>query len=145
MKQLLIIFLLFSITQTATSQDILEDYISNFTYESTKTMRIDNEKLTQLLIDDEAILLDIRFKEEQESWVMPFATLMPISELPAKYESLDKSKLIVTACPQKDRSIIAMMYLKSKGFNVMYLSDGLLGLADYLKGGKAKVFIKKLN
>lgn len=145
MKQALCIFLFFSIAHTATSQDILDNYLTNFTYEARKDMKVSSEELTQLLIDDKAILLDIRFEEEQKSWNMPYAMLMPLPTVPANYKSLDKSKIIVTACPHKDRAIIAMMYLKSKGYNVRYLTDGLLGLADYLKGDKAKAFIEKLN
>jgi hypothetical protein len=34
-----------------------------------------------------------------------------------------------------------MMYLKSKGYKVKYLSEGLLKLADYLRGDNAKNFI----
>jgi rhodanese-related sulfurtransferase len=145
MKRTLTLFLLFSVALTASSQEILDTYITNFSYESTKTMRVNNEELAQLLIEDKAILLDIRFKEEQQSWLMPYAVLMPLPDLPANYKSLDKTKIIITACPQKDRSIIAMMYLKSKGYEVMYLSGGLLGLADHLKGGKARAFINKLE
>jgi len=57
-------------------------------------------------------------------------------------DKIDKKKLIVTACPHNDRAIIAMIYLKSQGYNVKYLSDGLLGLADYLRGNNALDFIQ---
>ena len=36
---------------------------------------------------------------------------------------------------------MAMMYLKSKGYQAAYLKDGLLGLADYLRGDNANNFI----
>lgn len=55
---------------------------------------------------------------------------------------LKKDKIIVTACPLKDRAALAMVYLKTKGFNAKYLVDGLLGLAEYLRGDKAREFIQ---
>lgn len=108
-------------------------------------MKVSNEELLELLLSKQAILLDIRFEEEQKAWSMPYAVFMPLPDLPARTTELDKSMTIVTACPHKDRAIMAMMYLKSKGFEVRYLQDGLLGLAEYLRGDKAREFIKLLD
>jgi hypothetical protein len=47
---------------------------------------------------------------------------------------LPRDKIIVTACPHKDRAIIAMVYLRTKVFDARYLSDGLIGLAENLRG-----------
>jgi len=55
---------------------------------------------------------------------------------------LDKNKVIVTACPHKDRATIAMVYLKTKGYNAKYLEDGLVGLAEALRGDAAREFVK---
>lgn len=145
MKQKLLVLLFFIIATNAFSQNNLETFINNFNYESRKDMKVSSEEIIQLLIEDKAILLDIRFEEEQKSWVMPYAMLMPLPEITSDYVLLDKSKIIVTACPHNDRAIIAMVFLKSKGFTTGYLSDGLLGLADYLRGDKAKLFIEKLD
>lgn len=144
MKRILFFFFSLILAPNAISQNILDNYLTNFNYESRKSMKVSSEELTKLLIEDKAILLDIRFVEEQASWLMPYAVLMPLPNIPTEYTSLDKSKVIVTACPHKDRAIIAMMYLKSKGFEARYLSDGLLGLADYLRGDTAKIFVDKL-
>jgi len=46
---------------------------------------------------------------------MDYALKMPLAQLPERYEELPNNKLIVTACPHKDRAIMAMMFLKSKG------------------------------
>ena len=35
-----------------------------------------------------------------------------------------------------------LVYLKTKGFKARYLEDGLTGLAEYLRGDKARDFIK---
>jgi rhodanese-related sulfurtransferase len=74
---------------------------------------------------------------------MPYAINIPINELPKRLNELDKSKLIVTACPHKDRAIMARTYLKLKGYNTRYLVDGLIGLAEFLRGDNAKEFIEE--
>lgn len=71
---------------------------------------------------------------------MPFAISIPLPDLPASLDKPDKDILIVTACPARDRAIIAIAYLKTRGYNVKYLTDGLLGLASYLRGDNALEF-----
>jgi len=54
-------------------------------------------------------------------------------------------KIIVTACPHCDRAIIARTYLTLQGYQSKYLTDGLLELAEYLRGDKAKDFIDEIK
>ena len=146
MKNSNIIFLVFTIIFTSfmNGQELkLEDYLLNYDYESRIEMKMQSKNLIQLLKDNEAQLIDIRFEEEYQSWNMPIAINIPLADLPNNLEKLDKSKLIVTACPHKDRAIIAMIYLKTKGYEVKYLTDGLLGLAGNLRGDNAYDFIKR--
>lgn len=139
-------FIVLALTSTLVSgQSKLDDFLSDFNYESRKEMKVSSEQIVTLLQDNQAILVDIRFEEEQAAWQMPYALKMPLPTLPSRYNELPKDKLIVTACPHKDRAIIAMVYLISKGYQVAYLSEGLLGLAEYLRGNNAKNFIKKLK
>ena len=138
----LILFSLLLITRISFGQTSLETFIKDFDYEGRKEMKVSSEQLVTLLQEDKAVLVDIRFPEEQAAWQMDYAIKMPLPNLPARYDELPKDKLIVTACPHKDRAIIAMVYLKSKRYNVAYLKDGLLGLADYLRGDNASDFIK---
>lgn len=91
-----------------------------------------------------AVLVDIRFKEEQQTWGPYFGLKIPLSELPSRLNELPKDKIIVTACPHKDRAIIAMSYLRSKGIPARYLSDGLIGLAENLRGDAALYFLMDL-
>ena len=58
---------------------------------------------------------------------------------------LDASKLIVTACPHNIRANIAIHYLKTKGFNVKLLTNGLTGLMSNLLSGNAKKMYKFIN
>ena len=117
------------------------DYLQRFTYEERVAMKIGKVELTVLLEEGKAQLVDIRFREEYEAWHMPLAINIPLNELPRRLDELDKSKTIVTACPHKDRAIMARTYLKLKGYDARYLKDGLLGLAEYWRGDSAKEFI----
>ncbi|MBC6491301.1 rhodanese-like domain-containing protein [Flavihumibacter stibioxidans] len=139
------IAIIFSLSSSfAYSQELsLEKYLTDYTYESRKEMKIGSEQLVALLKKGEAILIDVRFLEEYKSWNMPVAKHIPLPELPQRLTEIDKTKIIVTACPHKDRAIIGMLYLKTRGFSVKYLDDGLTGLAEYLRGDKAKFFINK--
>lgn len=143
--RILAIGLFFCTFNTIAQEDAIEGYVTNFSYEDRKEMKVSSEEILQLLLSKEAVLVDIRFKEEQASWNMDFALQMPLHSLPKRHIELSKNQLIVTACRHKDRAIIAMMYLKSKGYRVAYLKDGLLGLAEYLRGDKAKEFIQQMK
>jgi len=143
MKKILVLLVaILNFVSCASAQDVvLEEYLLTYDYQARKDMRVDSEELVQLIKTKKAILLDIRFKEEYQSWNMPFAVSIPLPDLPNNLSKLDKNKLIITACPHNDRAIIAMLYLKTKGYKVKYLSDGLLTLADYLRGNNALNFI----
>ena len=118
-----------------------DTYLNAFTYEERKAMKINSVELSVMLEEGTAQLVDIRFREEYAAWNMPFSLNIPISELPKRLNELDKTKLIVTACPHKDRAIIARTFLKLKGYDTRYLTDGLIGLAEFLRGDNAKEFI----
>lgn len=119
------------------------EYLNSFTYEERKDMKIGSVELVVMLEEGTAQLVDIRFKEEYEAWHMPASINIPLNELPKRLAELDKSKLIVTACPHKDRAIMARTFLKLKGYDTRYLKDGLIGLAEYLRGDNAREFIQE--
>jgi multidrug efflux pump subunit AcrB/rhodanese-related sulfurtransferase len=146
MKQLVFIFLLAAMCRPAYSSDAgLEQYIAAFDYTTGKEMKIDSKELVQLLKEGKAQLIDIRFAEEYSAWkVMPSMNI-PLNQLPARLAELDKTKIIVTACPHKDRATVAMVYLRSKGIKARYLIDGLIGLAENLRGDTAKDFVNALE
>lgn len=118
-------------------EDSLGNYLSRFDYEERAKMRISSRELIPLLREGRAQLVDIRLREEQQAWSMGFGLQIPLNELPDRLKELDRSKLIVTACPHMDRAILARIFLVLKGFQAKYLQDGLLGLADYLRGDRA--------
>ena len=115
----------------------LEQYLLDFDYAERRDKKIGSKELLKLLKEKKAVLVDIRFQEEYTAWRMGFGLHIPLNELPKRLKELDRTKLVVTACPHKDRSALAMAYLKTRGFDVKYLEDGLLGLAELLRGDKA--------
>lgn len=142
MKKILIYILLFVACTTAIANDQqLETYISNFNYEARKEMKMDSKGLLKLLMEGKAQLIDIRFQEEHTAWNVGYSKNIPLNELPKRLNEIDKNKIIVTACPHKDRAIIAMTYLRSKGIQAKYLTDGLIGLAENLRGDNAEEFV----
>jgi len=146
MKKILISILLLGLYTTADADDQqLEKYISNFDYEARKEMKIGSERLIELLKEDRAQLIDIRFPEEYAAWKAGPAKNIPLNELPGRLNEIDTTKIIVTACPHKDRATIAMVYLRSKGIAAKYLTDGLIGLSENLRGDNARDFINALE
>jgi len=130
--------------QAFTEPITLENYLLGYNYESRKEMKSSSKQTIDLLEDGKAVLVDIRFAEEQQAWGMGFGLKIPLNELPKRLAELPKDKIIVTACPHKDRAAIAMVYLRTQGFDARYLSDGLISLAENLRGEDAKYFMELL-
>ncbi len=122
-----------------------EKYIKDFKYESIPAMKMSSKKLIELLPSDTVQVIDIRFKEEYDIWNTGIFKNIPINELPKRLEELGLDKLIVTACPHSIRPNIAMHYLKTKGFNVKFLSDGMTTFNSLLLGGDADNLYVLLN
>lgn len=146
MKTLYTVILLTVMTLPAFASDgNIEKYISEFGYIDRIEMKINSKELIDLLKQGKAQLIDIRFKEEYSAWNVQPSVSIPLNELPQRLKDIDTNKVIVTACPHKDRAIIAMVYLRSKGIDARYLTDGLIGLAENLRGDNAYDFIDALN
>ncbi len=146
MKHVLICIFIFGLYTPVNADDLqLESYISSFNYKARKEMKIDSKALIKLLMRDKAQLIDIRFHEEYAAWQVGPSISIPLNELPKRLDEIDNSKIIITACPHKDRAIIAMVYLRSKGIKAKYLTDGLIGLAENLRGDNAEEFIVELK
>ena len=123
----------------------LDEYLRSFDMEERTNMKIKSAEMLNMMEEGTAVLIDIRSKEEFASWNMGFAKNIPLNELPSRLYELPKNKLIITACPHNDRANIARIYLITKGYNARYLNDGLLKVADYLRGDNAVEFQDELN
>ena len=146
MKNIIYILLILSLAMTLQAQTktiSFETYLSDFDYEERLAMKLNSVELSVMLEEGTAQLIDIRFKEEYEAWHINSAINIPLNELPKRLGELDKNKLIVTACPHKDRAIMARTFLRLKGYKSRYLTDGLIGLAEYWRGDSAREFIQE--
>ena len=119
-------------------------YLQNFDYQERIDMKIKLTELLELYEKNEAQIIDIRFNEEYEAWSVGFGDHIPLNELPNRLNEIDKTKTIVTMCPHYDRAEIARLFLKLEGFNARYLTDGMLGIVDYLRGDKARDYMAKI-
>lgn len=122
----------------------LEEYLLSYDYDARREMKANSLFLIDHLMDDDVVLVDIRFTEELQVWNVNFALHIPLNELPQRLDELPKDKLIVTACPHKDRAILAMAYLRTRGYQARYLEDGLIGLAENLRGDDARMLMQFL-
>ena len=120
-------------------------YLRGFDYQERKNMKIQLSEFLELYAKGEAQVIDIRFREEYEAWHIGFGDHIPLNELPDRLDEIDKNKTIVTMCPHYDRAEIARLFLKLKGYNARYFTDGMLKLVDYLRGDKAKDYITKIK
>ena len=141
---LTLFFIVVTMLPVSAAEEGFDRFLSSFDYETRADMKVDSKKLIKLLAEKKAVLVDIRFPEEAAAWRMGFGLFIPLNELPKRHRELPKDKIIVTACPHKDRSSIAMAFLRSKGYNARYLTDGLIGLAEALRGDTAADFMEEL-
>lgn len=117
-------------------------FLTAFDFETRADMKASSKQLLKLIEEKKAVLVDIRFKEENLAWRMGFGLAIPLNELPKRLNELPKDKIIVTACPHKERAAMAMTYLRTKGYNARFLTDGLIGLAEALRGDVAAEFLE---
>ncbi len=72
----------------------------------------------------EFLLLDVRQPEEYKAGHIPGAMLIPLGELEARQEELDRSKKIITYCRSGHRSMAAAITLCGLGFKGVHHLDG---------------------
>ncbi len=142
---LMITMLLVAPAAFAAGDLTFESYLKRFDYQERKDVKIGVPEMLQLYKQGKVQIIDVRFSEEHQAYSFGFIKNIPLNELPDRLGELDKTKIIITACPHYDRAEIARTYLTLKGYRSKYLTDGLLGLAEYLRGDKAKDFIKEIK
>jgi len=116
----------------------MHEFVKNVVPAEMKNMRIEIDEFIELYNEGKCELVDVRVPMETKVWQVNFGLKIPAPELPERLDELPKDKLIVVACPKADRSNMVRTWLATQGYEVKYLSGGLLGLMDHLKGGLAK-------
>jgi rhodanese-related sulfurtransferase len=143
---LAMLFALLMITPAYSGESLsFENYLKAFDYQERRNMKIGIQEMLHLYKQGRVQIIDIRFREEHQVYSFGFIKHIPLNELPDRLKELDRSKIIVTVCPHYDRAEIARTFLTLKGYQSKYLVEGLLGLADYLRGDRAKDFINDMK
>ena len=120
-------------------------YLRGFDYVERSAMKIQIKEVLDLYAQGRAQLIDIRFADEARAWSIGIGTQIPLNELPDRLGELSREKTIVTMCPHYDRAEIARLYLTMQGYTARYLTDGMLGLADFLRGDRARDYMAWLS
>ncbi len=95
--------------------------------ESDINLRISPQELKSKIDKGEKIfLLDVRQPDEHNYAKITGSFLLPLNELPSKFESLSRERPIVAYCHHGVRSLTATRFLVQKGFkNVKSLEGGI--------------------
>lgn len=117
------------------------DYLRGFGYDERKAMKIQLPEMFKLYAEGKVQVIDIRFNEEYAAWQVCIGQLIPLNELPDRLDELDHDKTIVTMCPHYDRAEIDRLYLTLQGYHSRYLTDGMLGIANHLRGDIARDYM----
>lgn len=85
------------------------------------------------------VVLDVREPQEYQINRIPASVLIPLGELPQRYEELDANAAIVCQCKSGARSAKAAAFLRGVGFrNVSNLTGGILGWIDQVDPSQPK-------
>lgn len=85
------------------------------------------------LINDGAVILDVRTAAEYASGHIKGSVNIPVDQLKSKMGSLKKDKTIVTCCASGMRSASAKGILKANGFAEVHNGGGWMSLRKYQK------------
>lgn len=118
----------------------MDKVIESLTTKNINSAKLDTKSFFKIYNSSKYYFIDVRTKEEFDIWKFNFGINIPLNELSQRLDEIPKEKLIIIACLNNTRSTLAWLYLLSKGYNVKYLTDGLLGVAKELKGEAIKSF-----
>ncbi|WP_430335083.1 rhodanese-like domain-containing protein [Rhodococcus sp. ACT016] len=72
------------------------------------------------------VLLDVREDDEWELGHAPGAQHIPIVDVPARTDEIDIDAEVYVVCRQGGRSIVAVEYLNSIGFDAYHVAGGMV-------------------
>jgi adenylyltransferase/sulfurtransferase len=82
---------------------------------------------------EDVLILDVRNPEEFQICRIPGGVLLPLPELPQRFNELDKNRPMVVHCKSGMRSAKAIQFLRQQGFDKMKnLKGGILAWADQI-------------
>ena len=106
-----------------------QDHSAGATVSATEITPVELKK--KLDAGETPFILDVREPNEYQINKIPGSTLIPLGELPRRYQELPKDRQIVTQCKIGGRSAKAQDFLKTVGFtDVLNLKGGILKWID---------------
>ncbi|MFB4163935.1 rhodanese-like domain-containing protein [Alteribacillus sp. JSM 102045] len=92
---------------------------------------INPEEVSQLLREKKDVnIIDVREDDEVAQGKIPEAKHIPLGELEDRLNEIEKNKEHIVVCRSGARSGKASEFLKSKGYNVMNMTGGMLDWKD---------------
>jgi len=88
---------------------------------------------------DDLVIVDVREPQEYQINRIPGSLLIPLGDIPKRYNELDQDQLLVMQCKSGARSARAADFLRSVGFrNVLNLTGGILDWIDKVDPSQPK-------
>src|SRR6188474_1747220 len=114
-----------------------QDHSAGATVSATEITPVELKK--KLDAGETPFILDVREPNEYQINRIPGSTLIPLGELPRRYQELPRDREIVAQCKMGGRSAKAMDFLKTVGFtNVKNLKGGILEWIDKVDPSQPK-------
>jgi rhodanese-related sulfurtransferase len=79
----------------------------------------------------DVVMLDVREYEEWMSGRVPTAVHIPMSELTARVDEIDRSKRVICVCRSGSRSIRVTAWLRQQGFDAINMTGGMSAWASF--------------
>jgi adenylyltransferase/sulfurtransferase len=99
--------------------------------ESSETETDVRELKRKIDAKEDFFLLDVREPNEYQIAKIPGSTLIPLGEVPRRYQEIPRDKEIIVHCKMGGRSVTAASFLRQQGFkSVKNLKGGILDWSD---------------
>ena len=77
------------------------------------------------------VILDVREYEEWMSGRVPNAVHIPMSELMARVDEIDRTKRVICVCRSGNRSARVTAWLRQQGFDAVNMTGGMSAWASF--------------
>jgi rhodanese-related sulfurtransferase len=93
------------------------------------TPEIDVEELARRLADG-AVLIDVRRQDEHDEAHIPEAILVPLDQLPDRFDEIPAADEVLVICRSGGRSAAACEFLAGNGVTALNVAGGMLAWID---------------
>lgn len=88
---------------------------------------IDVQTAAAIMNDENVVMIDVREQSEYDAGHIPGITLIPLSELEARFSEIPTDKTVVLTCRSGNRSGQAHAFLQQNGYqNTINMDGGIL-------------------